>query len=91
MLILGKPVSRSLIAVIFLPSTSPSNRRRSIHPYYDNAIEKYFNQPCELIFQYITYPIYHRKFKSTSTIPISDAEDYFYQQLLLQIPIWNDE
>lgn len=132
MLLLGKPVSRSSISVIFLPSISPGNRRRAIRPayqliqdfemepYYADAIEKYFNRPRDALFSNITYPIYHRQYKIVSTVStnrthwrdclnniivrrkkeilvrfqhltIENAEDFFYQQILLHIPAWSEQ
>jgi DNA replication protein DnaC len=80
-LLLGKPVCRSSIAVDYLPSLPSSERIRSIKPvyiiqeqenidpYWSDAIDKYFERPLDPIFDEITYPIYHRKYHQISKLP----------------------
>ena len=81
LLLLEKKVSRCSIAVDFLPS-SPSgyrtraikpiwmlNEQNNIDPYYEDAIDKYFERPNNPEFNDITYPEYYRKYKITLNSP----------------------
>jgi hypothetical protein len=73
-LLLGYSICRSSIAVEFLPSIPSEVRNKSVKPpyllqqeeqlspYWDDAIDKYFDRPTENIFNDITYPMYHRKY-----------------------------
>jgi hypothetical protein len=73
-LLLGYSICRSSIAVEFLPSIPPEVRNKSVKPpyvlqqeeqlspYWDDAIDKYFDRPINEEFNDIIYPIYHRKF-----------------------------
>ena len=81
LLLMGKKASRCSIAVDFLPTTPPEFRSKAvkpiwmlvesddIDPYYENAIEKYFERPDEHEFDNITYPKYFQKYKIISSIP----------------------
>ncbi|RHZ83522.1 hypothetical protein Glove_91g66 [Diversispora epigaea] len=81
LLLLGKSVCCSTIAVNYLPSSTPAHQNKAIRPihqlineqftdlYYQDAIDKYFERPIGPIFDNLTYPIYHRKFKYISNIP----------------------
>jgi len=84
-LLLGKTVCRCSIAVEYLPSLPSSERIRSIKPvyiiqkqeaeqeevdpYWSDAIDKYFERPIDPIFNGITYPMYHRKYRQVSKLP----------------------
>jgi len=73
-LLLGYSICRSSIAVEFLPSIPSEVRNKAIKPpyllqqeeqlspYWDDAIDKYFDRPSEDIFDDITYPLYHRNY-----------------------------
>ncbi len=39
------------------------NWTKNINPYYENAIDKYFEHPNDSEFNNITYPEYYRKYK----------------------------
>jgi len=81
LLLLEKKVSRCSIAVDFLPSSPPGYRTRAIKPiwmlneqnnidpYYEDAIDKYFERPNNPEFNDITYPEYYRKYKITLNSP----------------------
>ncbi|GBC38079.1 PIF1-like helicase domain-containing protein [Rhizophagus irregularis DAOM 181602=DAOM 197198] len=70
-LLLGYSICRSSIAVEFLPSIPPEIRTKSIKPlyllqqeeqlspYWDDAIDKYFDRPSDNEFDSMTYPFYH--------------------------------
>jgi Cdc6-like AAA superfamily ATPase len=82
-LLLGYSICRSSIAVEFLPSIPSEVRNKSVKPpyllqqeeqlspYWDDAIDKYFDRPIEDIFENITYPIYHRKYVIQKNQPTS--------------------
>lgn len=73
-LLLGYSICRSSIAVEFLPSIPSEVRNKSVKPpyllqqeeqlspYWDDAIDKYFDRPTENIFDDMIYPIYHRNY-----------------------------
>jgi hypothetical protein len=73
-LLLGYTICRSSIAVEFLPSIPPEIRNKSVKPpyllqqeeqlspYWDDAIDKYFDRPTEEEFDNMIYPFYHRNF-----------------------------
>ena len=73
-LLLGNSICRSSIAVEFLPSIPPEVRNKSVKPlyllqqeeqvspYWDDAIDKYFDRPFDSLFDSITYPLYHRNY-----------------------------
>ena len=73
-LLLGYSICRSSIAVEFLPSIPSEVRNKAIKPpyllqqeeqlspYWDDAIDKYFDRPTEDIFNNIIYPLYHRNY-----------------------------
>ena len=82
-LLLGYSICRSSIAVEFLPSIPSEVRNKSIKPpyllqqeeqlspYWDDAIDKYFDRPTEDIFNNMIYPIYHRKYVIQTNQPTS--------------------
>src|SRR2546430_15086286 len=73
-LLLGYLIYRSSIAVEFLPSIPSKVRNKAVKPpyllqqeeqlspYWDDAIDKYFDRPTEDIFNNIIYPLYHRNY-----------------------------
>ncbi|GBB91982.1 hypothetical protein RclHR1_19480001, partial [Rhizophagus clarus] len=90
-----------------------------LSPYWDDAIDKYFDRPSDDIFNNITYPLYHRNYiiqKNQPTngiyyidkknrfvkkrqkeilvrfqhLTIEQSESFFYQQLLLRLPVNNE-
>src|SRR3989442_9958770 len=73
-LLLGYSICRSSIAVEFLPSIPSEVRNKSVKPpyllqqeeqlspYWDDAIDKYFDRPSDDIFNNMIYPLYHRKY-----------------------------
>ncbi|EXX55721.1 Pif1p [Rhizophagus irregularis DAOM 197198w] len=132
LLLLGKTVCRSSIAVEYLPTLPSSERIRSIKPihilqeedmdpYWSDAVDKYFERPLDPIFDEITYPIYHRKYRQISRpsnnntnywidvkgryivarkkeilvrfqyLTAQNGESFFYQQLLLKLPVRNED
>ncbi|GES98086.1 DNA helicase Pif1, ATP-dependent [Rhizophagus clarus] len=80
LLLMGKKVSRCTIAVDFLPTSPPGFRLKAVKPawmiieqedtdpYYENAIEKYFERPDGYEFDILTYPEYFRKYKIASQL-----------------------
>ena len=86
-LLLGYSICRSSIAVEFLPSIPSEVRNKAVKPpyllqqeeqlspYWDDAIDKYFDRPSENIFNNITYPLYHRKYVIQNNRP---ANGIFY-------------
>ena len=73
-LLLGYSICRSSIAVEFLPSIPSEVRNKAVKPpyllqqeeqlspYWDDAIDKYFDRPTEDIFNNIIYPLYHHNY-----------------------------
>ena len=73
-LLLGYSICRSSIAVEFLPSIPSEVRNKAVKPpyllqqeeqlspYWDDAIDKYFDRPSDNIFHDMIYPIYHCKY-----------------------------
>ncbi|GES97445.1 Pif1-like helicase domain-containing protein [Rhizophagus clarus] len=73
-LLLGYSICRSTIAVEFLPSIPPEVRNKSVKPpyvlqqeeqlspYWDDAIDKYFDRPIDNEFNDMIYPFYHRNY-----------------------------
>jgi hypothetical protein len=73
-LLLGYSICQSSIAVEFLPSIPPEIRTKSIKPpyllqeeeqlspYWDNAIDKYFDRLSDNEFDNMTYPYYHHNY-----------------------------
>ena len=73
-LLLGYSICRSSIAVEFLPSIPSEIRNKAVKPpyllqqeeqlspYWDDAIDKYFDRPTEDVFNNIIYPLYHRNY-----------------------------
>src|SRR3989440_414620 len=73
-LLLGYSMCQSSIAVEFLPSIPSEVRNKSVKPpyllqqeeqlspYWDDAIDKYFDRPSDDIFNNMIYPLYHRKY-----------------------------
>jgi len=131
LLLLSKSVCRCSIAVDYLPSLPSSERTRSIKPayiiqeqedvdpYWSDAVDKYFERPLDPIFDEISYPMYHRKYRQISKQPnnnnywidtkgryviarkkeilvrfqyltAQNGESFFYQQLLLKLPVRNE-
>ncbi|RGB35413.1 hypothetical protein C1646_759413 [Rhizophagus diaphanus] len=80
-LLLGYSICRSSIAVEFLPSIPPKIRTKSIKPlyllqqeeqlspYWDDAIDKYFDRPFNNEFDNMTYPFYHRNYTIQKSQP----------------------
>ncbi|GET04749.1 putative replicase/helicase/endonuclease [Rhizophagus clarus] len=74
LLLMGKKVSRCTIAVDFLPTSPPRFRLKAVKsawmiieqedtdPYYENAIEKYFERPDGYEFDILTYSEYFYKY-----------------------------
>src|SRR6266542_3318209 len=86
-LLLGYSICRSTIAVEFLPSIPPEVRNKSIKPpyvlqqeeqlspYWDDAIDKYFDRPTDSEFDSMIYPFYHCNFIIQNKQPAN--ETYF--------------
>ena len=82
-LLLGYSICRSSIAVEFLPSIPSEIRNKSVKPpyllqqeeqlspYWDDAIDKYFDRPTDNIFDDMIYPMYHRKYVIQTNRPTS--------------------
>src|SRR5256714_724843 len=87
-LLLGYSICRSSIAVEFLPSIPSEVRNKSVKPpyllqqedqlspYWDDAIDKYFDRPSDNIFYNMIYPIYHRKYVIQKNQPTNGI--YYY-------------
>src|SRR5207247_3620559 len=96
-LLLGYSICRSSIAVEFLPSIPSEVRNKAVKPpyllqqeeqlspYWDDAIDKYFDRPTEDIFDDITYPLYHRNYiiqknRPTNGVYYVDKQDRFVRK-----------
>src|SRR2546430_1809906 len=96
-LLLGYSICQSSIAVEFLPSIPSEVRNKSVKPpyllqqeeqlspYWDDAIDKYFDRPTEDIFDDITYPLYHRNYiiqknRPTNEVYYVDKQDRFVRK-----------
>src|SRR5207247_3529052 len=89
-LLLGYSICRSSIAVEFLPSIPSEVRNKAIKPpyllqqeeqlspYWDDAIDKYFDRPTDNIFDNITYPLYHRNYVIQKNPPTNGT--YYYDK-----------
>ncbi|GBC21999.2 DNA helicase PIF1, ATP-dependent [Rhizophagus irregularis DAOM 181602=DAOM 197198] len=102
-LLLGYSICRSSIAVEFLPSIPSEIRNKSVKPpyllqqeeqlspYWDDAIDKYFDRPTKDIFDNMIYPIYHRKYviqknQPTGGIYYIDKKNRFVRTRT--VPLW---
>lgn len=83
-LLLGYSICRSSIAVEFLPSIPPEiteirtksikplyllQQEEQLSPYWDDAIDKYFDRPFNNEFDNMTYPFYHRNYTIQKSQP----------------------
>jgi PIF1-like helicase/helitron helicase-like protein len=101
-LLLGYTICRSSIAVEFLPSIPPEIRNKSVKPpyllqqeeqlspYWDDAIDKYFDRPTEEEFDNMIYPFYHRNFTIQTKQPTNgtyyiDKKNQFVRKRLKEI------
>ncbi|GET55930.1 putative replicase/helicase/endonuclease [Rhizophagus irregularis DAOM 181602=DAOM 197198] len=78
-LLLGYSICQSSIAVEFLPSIPSEVRNKSVKPpyllqqgeqlspYWDDAIDKYFDHPSDNIFNNLTYPLSQLYYSKKST------------------------
>src|SRR5947207_9785477 len=96
-LLLGYSICQSSIAVEFLPSIPSEVRNKAvkptyllqeeeqISPYWDDAIDKYFDRPSNDIFNNMTYPLYHRNYiiqknQPTRGIYYIDKKNHFVKK-----------
>jgi hypothetical protein len=49
----------------------------NIDPYWSDAVDKYFERPLDPIFDEITYPMYHRKYRQIYRRPSNNSSNYW--------------